>query len=178
MSNVLCLTMAEQRILFRERQRFTQFWLWVVVLSVAVIFWAGFVSQVVLGGSFGNNPVSSVQVILLFVLMGLGFPIFFYSMKLTTVVQPGELQVRFWPFHLRPKRIALHSVRDYERITYNPIREYGGWGIRWSFRGKAYNMSGNEGVQLHFYNRKPLLIGSQHAEQLFEAIRQAKEIKG
>lgn len=169
--------MAEQTILFWEQQRFKQFWLWVVLLSVAAIFWAGFVSQILLDGDFGNNPVSDVQVIVLFVLMGLGFPIFFYSMRLTTVVQPGELQVRFWPFHVRPKRIPLHSVRDYERVTYNPIRDYGGWGIRWGFRGKAYNMSGNEGVQLLFYNRKPLLIGSQHAEKLFEAIRQAKEMR-
>ncbi|GAB3537400.1 hypothetical protein GCM10027443_30290 [Pontibacter brevis] len=169
--------MAEQKILFRERQRFKQFWLWVVVLSVAAIFWAGFVSQVLLGGSFGSNPVSNVQLIVFFVLIGLGLPVFFYSMRLTTVVHPGELQVRFWPFHLRPKRIQLHSVRDYARVTYNPIGDYGGWGIRWSFRGKAYNMSGNEGVQLLFYNQKPLLIGSQNAAALFEAIRQAKEMK-
>lgn len=170
--------MAEQSIIFKERQRFTQFWLWVVVLGVAGIFWAGFVSQVLLDGGFGNNPISDVQVMVLFVLMGIGFPIFFYSMRLTTLVQPGELQVRFWPFQLRPKRIPLHSLRNYERITYNPIGDYGGWGIRWSLRGKAYNMSGNEGVQLHFYNQKPLLIGSQKAAELFDAIRQAKEMKG
>ncbi|MFD3000098.1 DUF6141 family protein [Pontibacter toksunensis] len=169
--------MTEQNILFRERQRFTQFWLWVVVLVVASIFWAGFVSQIVLDGGFANNPISDVQVIVLFIVMGIGFPVFFYSMRLTTLVQPGELQVRFWPFHLSPKRIPLHTVRDYARITYHPIRDYGGWGIRWSLRGKAYNMSGNEGVQLHFYNRKPLLIGSQNADELFEAIRQAKEMK-
>ena len=42
-------------------------------------------------------------------------------------------------------------------------------------KGKAYNVSGNEGVLLHFYDKKPLLIGSQRAGELFEAIRQAKE---
>jgi hypothetical protein len=167
-----------QQVFFRERQRFTQFWLWVVVLSVAIIFWAGFVSQVLLGGSFGHNPVSDVQLSVLFALIGVGFPIFFYRMSLTTEVQPGELLVRFWPFHLRPVRVPLHTVRDYERVTYDPIRDYGGWGIRWSSCGKAYNMSGKEGVRLHFYNQKPLLIGSQSPEELFEAIRLAKEMRG
>jgi hypothetical protein len=171
------MQMATQQVLFRERQRFTQFWLWVVVAGVAIIFWAGFVSQVLLGGSFGDKPVSDVELIILFALMGIGFPVFFYKMSLTTEVLPGELRVRFWPFHLRPVQIPLHTVRDYERVTYNSIRDYGGWGIRWSFRGKAYNVSGSEGVRLHFYNRRPLLIGSQNSQQLFDAIRLGKETK-
>lgn len=167
--------MAAQQILFREKQNFRQIWLWVVLLGVASIFWAGFVSQVLLGNSFGNKPASDVQLVVLFLLIGLGFPLFFYRMTMTTVVQPGELQVRFWPFILRPERIPLHTLRNYERITYKPIRDYGGWGIRWGMKGKAYNMSGNEGVLLHFYNQESLLIGSQKAGELFEAIRMAKE---
>jgi len=167
--------MATQQTLFWERQHFRQIWLWVVVLGVAAIFWSGFVAQVLLGNSFGSKPASDIELLILFLLMGLGLPFFFYRMSLTTVVRPGELQVRFWPFHLRPVRIPLHSLRSYERITYQPIRDYGGWGIRWSTKGKAYNMSGSEGVLLHFYDKKPLLIGSQKAGELFEAIRQAKE---
>jgi len=36
---------------------------------------------------------------------------------------------------------------------------------------RAYNMSGNQGVQLVFKNGKKLLIGSQKADELAEAIR-------
>ncbi|GAA4444823.1 hypothetical protein GCM10023188_47280 [Pontibacter saemangeumensis] len=167
--------MAAPQILFRERQRFRQVWLWVVLLAVAAIIWAGFVWQVLLGNSFGSKPASDVQLVVLFLLIGLGFPLFFYRMSMTTVVQTGELQVRFWPFILRPVRIPLHTLRNYEHITYKPIRDYGGWGIRWGMKGKAYNMSGNEGVLLHFYDKESLLIGSQKAGALFEAIRLAKE---
>jgi len=176
-SETWVLYMAAQHILFRERQHFRQVWLWVVVLSMAALFWGGFVTQVLLGGSFGSKPASDVQLSVLFVLMGIGFPWFFYRMTLSTTVVPGELQVRFWPFILRPVRIPLHTLRHYERITYKPIRDYGGWGIRWGYQGKAYNMSGNEGVRLHFYNHEPLLIGSQQAKELFEAIQLAKEMK-
>ncbi|WP_161889243.1 DUF6141 family protein [Pontibacter russatus] len=167
--------MAAQQVLFREEQHFRQTWLWVVVLGVSAIFWSGFVAQVLLGNSFGSRPASDVELILLFLLMGIGLPFFFYRMSMTTVVQPGELQARFWPFHLRPVRIPLRTLRGYERITYKPLRDYGGWGIRWGMKGKAYNVSGNEGVLLHFYDKKPLLIGSQRAKELFDAIRQAKE---
>jgi TATA-box binding protein (TBP) (component of TFIID and TFIIIB) len=36
--------------------------------------------------------------------------------------------------------------------------------------GKAYNVSGNKGVQLVFKNGKKLLIGSQKADELAKAI--------
>jgi len=38
--------------------------------------------------------------------------------------------------------------------------------------GKAYNVSGNRGVQLEFTDGKCLLIGSQKPEQLDSAITQ------
>lgn len=170
--------MADQRILiYKEQQRFKQFWLWIILLSAAGIFWAGFIYQVLLGGKFGNNPASDVQLTILFALMGIALPYFFYRMKLVIEVQPGELRVRLWPFHMQPVTIPLHLVRSFESITYNPIRDYGGWGIRWGFKGKAYNMSGNKGVLLFFYNKKPLLIGSQNPRELFEAIKLAKDLK-
>jgi len=168
--------MASGTILFWERQRFRQFGLWVVVLGMAAIFWAGFVYQGLLLGAFGHNLVVDVQLTVLLVLAGVGMPVFFYRVSLTTVVVPGEVRIRIWPFHLRQVQIPLHLVRDYKRITYNPIGDYGGWGIRWSLKGQAYHMSGNQGVQLYFYHRKPVLIGSQRATELLEAILRAKEM--
>lgn len=169
--------MSEKTILYREQQRFRQFWLWAIILGTAAMFWAGFVYQVALGGEFGNRPVSDVQLAVLLALLGVGMPLFFYQMRLTTTVSPGEVQVRLWPFHVKPVTIPTHTIRHFEHITYNPITDYGGWGIRWGLKGKAYNMSGNEGVKLYFYNSKPLLIGSQDAASLYEAIKLAKEMK-
>jgi len=54
--------------------------------------------------------------------------------------------------------------------TYKPIREYGGWGIRFSRKGRSYNVSGDRGVQLELTEGMLLLIGSQKAEQLADAI--------
>ncbi|MCJ8164109.1 DUF6141 family protein [Pontibacter sp. E15-1] len=167
--------MEEQYVYFREKQRFRQPWLWVVVLGVAGLFWAGFISQVLFGAVFGSRPIADVQLTVAFVLVGIGLPWFFYKMSLTTEVRPGELQVRFWPFHHKPVIIPLHTIRNYIHVTYNPILEYGGWGMRWGLQGKAYNTSGTKGVKLEFYNQRPLLIGSQRAEELWEAIRLAKE---
>ncbi|SIT91621.1 hypothetical protein [Pontibacter indicus] len=168
--------MEEQRILFREKQRFTQFWLWALLLGLAATMMAGFVYQVLLGGTFGNRPVSDVPLSIIAALIGFGLPFFFYWVTLTTEVMPGVLQVRFRPFHLKPVRIPLHTLRDFEKVTYNPIHEYGGWGIRWGANGKAYSTSGREGVLLRFYNQQPILIGSHRASELLQAIEQAKAL--
>jgi len=55
-------------------------------------------------------------------------------------------------------------------LTYSPISDYGGWGIRYGSIGKAYNVSGNRGVQLELLNGERILIGSQKPEELAAAI--------
>jgi hypothetical protein len=53
---------------------------------------------------------------------------------------------------------------------YKPLAEFGGWGLRFGVSGKAYNISGNKGLQLELTNNKKLLIGTQKPEELSEAL--------
>ena len=97
----------------------------------------------------------------------------FLSTKLETEVRSDHLRVRLFPFHIRHREIAAEDLSECYARTYKPIREYGGWGIRYSFRkgiGRAYNMSGNKGVQLVFKNGKKLLIGLHKPDELAQAI--------
>ena len=50
--------------------------------------------------------------------------------------------------------------------------EYGGWGIRWTRNGKAYNVSGDLGVRIDYENGRHLLIGTRHPDALKQAIDQ------
>ena len=59
-----------------------------------------------------------------------------------------------------------------EIITYSPIRDYGGWGVRLSLNGKAFNVRGDKGLKLYFDYRKPLLIGTQKPEELQKCLEQ------
>jgi hypothetical protein len=52
------------------------------------------------------------------------------------------------------------DVEDYQVITYNPVRDYGGWGIKTGKKGRAYNVSGNWGLMLTLKNGKSVLIGT------------------
>lgn len=160
-------------VLFEEMQHLRQFWLWALLLGLAAVFWAGFIVQVILGKPLGNKPVSNVGLVLLVLLVGLGLPLFFRYLRLHVWLLPDRLCLQFRPFHPKPIEIFLREIKETECVTYNPIADYGGWGIRWGRKGKAYNAHGSAGVKLHFYQRRPLLIGSQKPEQLREALENA-----
>jgi hypothetical protein len=162
-----------QSPVFWEIQRFKQWWIWLVVWGVAVLAAVTFVVQIVFGHPVGNNPASDSAVWIIFFLVGIGFPLLTYSVKLTTELYNDRLILRYTPFWTRT--IPLDQVvRSAPRI-YRPIMHYAGWGIRYGLgRGWCYTVYGNRGVELELRNGKSILVGSQRPEELATAIDRAK----
>ena len=158
-------------LLYREVQRFRQFWIWILVIAVSLITIWGMVQQIVLSKPFGNNPAPDIVLIIIVVVIGFGLPIFFYVTNLTTEVRNDGVYFRFFPLHISFRKIGLEDINGFDVQTYRAIRDYGGWGIRYGRKGKAYNVSGNRGVQLRLSNGELILIGSQHPEEMAEAIK-------
>lgn len=118
--------------------------------------------------------------LVLFVGFGVLFPLFFHSLKLVTEVREDGLYVRFYPLHSSFRNFPFESIWNFEALTYSPIRDYGGWGIRCGPKGDAYNTSGNRGVLFELVegNRtRRLMIGSQTPEKLALTVRQGMELK-
>ena len=90
-------------------------------------------------------------------------------LRMRTVVEGDVIRVRMFP--LLNTQIRIADVAEAKARKYSPIGEYGGWGIRrgWS-SGWAYNMRGDEGVQLVLRDGKKILIGSQRAGELADCI--------
>ena len=70
-------------------------------------------------------------------------------------------------------RVPFTEIARAEAITYRPIRDYGGWGIRGFGRRRALNTRGNEGVLLTRVDGSTLLIGSQKPRELLAALSRA-----
>ena|SRR6218665_1759169 len=157
----------DSHILFSEKQRFTQWWIWAILIGVNGLFIFGIVEQVVFGKPFGDNPMSNLGLFLVAGGMFILSLMLFFS-KLETRVTRDELSVRMFPFHFRFKHFTWNQFSKIYVKEYSPIADYGGWGLRYSISGdgKAYNMSGKKGLQLEFTNGKKLLIGTQKAEEL------------
>ena len=147
-------------VIFREVQRFRQAWIWVLLLLVLLAL-----TVPVMGGMLG--PLVS----LVMVIAGAGLIWLFFVMRLVTEVHPDGIYLGFFPFS--SQKIMYTTIVDHRVREYRPIREYGGWGIRFNRSGRAYTVSGNLGVQLELSNGKGLLIGTQDPNELLRAIGSA-----
>ena len=149
--------------IFKETQRFTQWWLWLILL-----FTWGAMSY----SFFTDSPKDTVGIVVLVVVM-IGLPVLFLQMRLITRITDEGIYVRFVPFHFKEQFYAWDSLASAQVRTYSPLREYGGWGIKYGFngQGKVYNVSGNQGLQLVFKSGEKILIGTQKPEEIQAAVR-------
>ncbi|MFC2156892.1 DUF6141 family protein [Acidobacteriota bacterium] len=161
--------------LFHETQRFNQWWIWLIVLLTAGIAWYGAYVQLLLKTPFGNNPAPDTLMWILWIVVGVLFPFAFKSMRLETRVRCDGLHVKFTIFQRKGTFLGYKDIQKFEIRTYKAYREFGGYGIRYGFSGKgrAYNVSGNKGIQLTLTDDKKFLIGTQKPEQFFSALDSA-----
>ncbi|UCF43902.1 MAG: hypothetical protein JSV99_02975 [Planctomycetota bacterium] len=162
----------ETDVIFREVQRFSLWLRWMITISMVL---AIVIDCVALQKKSSQQAPPDILPTILLIAVGILLPIavsvLFWLLKLETEVRTDGLYIRFFPFHIQYKKFTAEDLSEYYARTYRPILEYGGWGIRCGWRGgRAYNVSGNKGVQLVLKNGKRLLIGSQKAEELADAL--------
>ncbi len=87
------------------------------------------------------------------------------TVRLVTEVRDGTLVVALrglW----RSRSILLADIQSAETVTFDPERDYGGFGIRSNRDGKAYIASGHQGVRLKLANGATFVVGSQRSDEL------------
>lgn len=156
--------------IFIEEQKFTQSWLFIglaiafLVVAIPIIKDWDTISQ----GSFGEilNDLGGILTILIaFVL--------FSSFKLKTSIDEKGIYYQYLPFHFSCRFLPWNTVSKCYVRNYDAIFEYGGWGLKFSFRknkGKSFTVKGNIGFQLELKNGKKILIGTQKKDEIQRAI--------
>jgi hypothetical protein len=158
-------------VLFKEKQRFRQWWFWIFLLPLGCLPLIGIYVQFIKGEPWGDKPMSDMGLIFFSVLI-YGLILLFYKLELVTVINQYGIHIRFLPFV--KKKIKWNEVSYAETIKY---RFLGGWGIRLFTRyGTAYNVKGNQGLHLILKNDKQLLIGTQRLEKLKEVIEKYRGV--
>lgn len=101
--------------------------------------------------------------------------IFMLMNRLDTQITTAGINVRYFPFHLQYKYFPKKTIGLAYVRTYEPILEYGGWGLRLGLFGKgtAYNIAGNKGIQLVFTDGSKLLIGTQKPDEADAVLQKA-----
>lgn len=161
---------AAPAIAHHERQRFNQPWLWLLLGGLTLILWWGAWQQLVRGIPFGNNPAPDAVLLAIVIIFGIGLPWLFLRARLDSEVTTEGIRIRFFPFHLRYREWRWDDIDSVEARTYSPLGEYGGWGIRRGRRGIAYNVRGDQGIQLVLRDGRCVLLGTQDPDGFMDAV--------
>lgn len=156
---------------YQEVQRFGRLvWVWFVILPIAGFVWYSAYQQLLVGQSVGARPMSNLILVIFWLAFGILMPLLFFTGGMRTEVGDSGIDLLCLPLPLYGQHIAYSEIDTYEVRQYRPLLDYGGWGIRFGRGGKAYTVSGRQGVKLVFKNGQRLLIGSQRPDQLVAAI--------
>ncbi len=140
---------------------------------MAMFIW-GLYKQLVLGEPWGSRPATNGGLLLGSSIMA-GVTILFLTARLNTEIDETGVYYKFFPFHFKNHRIDWASVEKAFVREYSPLGEFGGWGIRFGFgQGRALNVSGNMGLQLHLKNGKKILIGTRKPDELAMVLEHLK----
>ena len=163
---------------YTERQKFDQWWVLIPMISMNLLFLTGIVLQLFLKIKFGHKPMSDTALVVFFFLL-LSFCFLFLKIQLETRINSDGVYVRFFPFQLAEKFYPWSNIDKAYVRKYKPIMEYGGWGLRTGLSGKnkAFNISGNMGLQLVLLNGNKILIGTHNATELEEWLTEYKFLR-
>lgn len=155
---------------FYEKQSFRQWWIWLIIIFLITFSLYNFIEN--------GQYFSTAELIASLAVTAIIF-ILFFIIKLETKIDDLGVRVRLFPFHLQFKYFPWKTIRKAYIREYSAITEYGGWGLRLGLfgRGKAYNISGNIGLQLVLKDNKKLLIGTQKSEEIMKLLKEISNMK-
>lgn len=149
---------------FREEQKFTQWWLWLILIGVGIIPIFGIYQQILVGEPFGDKPMSDTG-LLIFTLFTWGLLAMFYFMRLVTEIDPIEIRMNFIPF--TKKTVKWSQVKSAKVVDYGFV----GYGIRLGSKfGTIYNVKGRMGLAIELKNGNKFLIGTQRSTEIQELV--------
>jgi hypothetical protein len=159
------------RLLFTEVQRFRQPWMFVLAGVVSIV-----PAGLILYAYFSTRAIG-LRFLLGVLVACMVMPAMMMFMGLRVTVTSDLLAIDFFPWPR--KRIPSGEIASAAAETYHPIKEFGGWGFRWSLKESTvvYSVSGNRGVRITMNGGKKMMIGSQQAEELAAALSGAGGVK-
>lgn len=160
----------EEKVLFYEKQRLTQWWLWLILVVAQLVPISLNFRKLYLAGLTDKPEIlfSTVGTWLIVFVLSL---LLIYSIKLETRITEKGVYVRMFPLGFSFKFYPFSNMVAYYVRKYHPVREYGGWGYKGRHNNRSLSIRGDRGLQLEFPNGNKLLIGTQKHQELLEILK-------
>jgi len=146
---------------YKETQHIRIWWMWASLAAMNILFVYIFIQQVILHKPFGRTPLPDSTIVLLLVI-GLGLLAFCSLISFKMRIDDVGIHYKYLPFYVKYTTITWYNVSDAYVRDYNPLYEYGGWGIKGSAKNKSLSVSGKTGLQLVLRDGKRLMLGTRH----------------
>ncbi len=162
------------RALYEERS----WWSW----WVHALIWLTFLVALFPLFELANGNVGSREgamplgVAVLCFSLGFGIPSLFYLLmgQLRTRVTGEEIDMRWGFAEVIKKKIPFEKIEGAEAVTYSPIREFGGWGIRvGGNKKKGWTIRGNRALVLNLKDGTRFYLGSDKPERILLWVQSA-----
>ncbi len=140
---------------FAEEQHFDQIWLWAIMgIQLLVVM----VPLVLTGQAWWTMVIVLVAMVLSMAMLG--------SLKLSTWMDAEGVHYKMKLFHWRVRTVTWDEIDQIHVRKYSPVKEYGGWGLRYGSNGWAFNVRGNYGIQLLKKDGGRILLGTQKPDEV------------
>ena len=169
----------EDRGLYKETSR----WSWWVTLLFGITFLPAVIAlqQLASGNVGGGDGAMPGWTVVLLLSLGFGLPgaIYAFMGELRVQVKERVLDLRWGYLEVIRKEISFQDVARAEAVTYSPIRDFGGWGIRYGTKGKrGWTVKGNQALVLHLVDGTRFYVGSDRPERLLQWVESARKRSG
>ena len=168
-----------EKVLFKEEQRFTQWWMWLIIITSCSVPLVLITIELMQSTPESADYNSLLVNLIVISVMCLIFTTVFLVLRLKTEITETEIRVKYPPFMRRWRIFKIDEIERYEVRRYKPIKEYGGYGVRKNMfrKNKAFNIKGNIGLQLYLKNGESVLIGTQQKQAIDYAMRKMMKRK-
>lgn len=162
----------EARFHYEERTG----WAWWAHLLFSVTFIAAVIPflEMAEGKLWGQGGGMPIWAVILCLTLGLGLPTAIYLLlgQLRVRVTDDGVEAAWGLSEVIRKTIPYREIQRIEAVTYSPLGEFGGWGIRvGTGRKSGWTVRGNRALRLNLTDGTLFYLGSQRPERLLSWIQ-------
>jgi hypothetical protein len=94
--------------------------------------------------------------------------LFIYSIKLKVSIDQKGITYQYPPFRNKPTTLPWEDIQTVELLKINPLKEFGGWGLRYGKLGAAYTTRGRYILHIKTQKKTPINLTVVDRESLIK----------
>lgn len=153
------------KILFTESERMDKTWILIPFITTNII-----TVTVGLFSVIKAKEMTWIEFFIFFSLINIPLLALLIFTKFKVIIGTSGIAFQLQPFQIKKKTITWNEVSTASVVKYNPMRDYGGWGLKRGKKGLAYTISGSYGVYLEMKEGKNIMVGLKNHQAANEII--------